>query len=147
LLQGRLAMSDQRTFDDRDGFIWWNGELVPWREAKPHVLSHSLHYASAVFEGGRVSNGEVLKLTEHSQRLIESGRILGFEIPYTLDEINAATNMVVQANGARDAYVRPIAWRGSEMMGVSAQKTRINLAIAIWDWPSYFSPEAKMRGI
>ena len=140
-------MPETRTFDDRDGLIWWNGQLVPWRDAKPHVLSHGLHYASAVFEGERVYGGKVFKLTEHSQRLIESGRILGFEIPYTLDEINAATNMVVQANGCTDAYIRPIAWRGSEMMGVAAQATRINLAIATWDWPSYFSPEAKMKGI
>ena len=140
-------MPETRTFDDRDGFIWWNGQLVPWRDAKPHVLSHGLHYASAVFEGERVYGGKVFKLTEHSQRLIESGRILGFEIPYTLDEINAATNMVVQANGLTDAYIRPIAWRGSEMMGVAAQATRINLAIATWDWPSYFSTEAKMKGI
>jgi branched-chain amino acid aminotransferase len=140
-------MSAPRTFDDRDGFIWWNGQLVPWRDAKPHVLSHGLHYASAVFEGERVYNGKVFKLTEHSQRLIESGRILGFEIPYTLDEIDAATNMVVRANNCGDAYVRPIAWRGSEMMGVAAQQTRINLAIATWDWPSYFSPQAKMKGI
>jgi branched-chain amino acid aminotransferase len=140
-------MPETRTFDDRDGFIWWNGQLIPWREAKPHVLSHGLHYASAVFEGERVYGGKVFKLTEHSQRLIESGRILGFEIPYTLDEINAATNMVVQANGCTDAYIRPIAWRGSEMMGVAAQQTRINLAIATWDWPSYFSTEAKMKGI
>lgn len=140
-------MPDIIPFDDRDGFIWWNGGLIPWRDARPHVLSHGLHYASAVFEGERVYGGKVFKLEEHSERLVQSGRLLGFEIPYTPAEIDAATRMVVEANGCTDAYVRPIAWRGSEMMGVAAAKTKINVAIATWDWPSYFSPEAKMKGI
>jgi len=140
-------MPDIIPFDDRDGFIWWNGALIPWRDARPHVLSHGLHYASAVFEGERVYGGKVFRLSAHSERLIQSGRLLGFEIPYTPAEIDAATNLVVQANGCTDAYVRPIAWRGSEMMGVAAAKTKINLAIATWDWPSYFTPEAKMKGI
>ncbi|MSO89963.1 MAG: branched-chain amino acid aminotransferase [Rhodospirillaceae bacterium] len=134
-------------FDDRDGFIWFNGKLVPWRDAKIHVLSHALHYASAVFEGERVYGGHIFKLPEHSQRLIDSGRMLGFEVPHTVAEIDRASNEVVKANKIVDGYVRPIAWRGSEMMGVSAQATRINLAIAAWEWPAYFSPEARMRGI
>ncbi|MBB4284944.1 branched-chain amino acid aminotransferase [Roseospira goensis] len=134
-------------FDDRDGVIWYNGELVEWREAKLHVLSHGLHYASSVFEGERVYNGTVFKLTEHTERLHESARQMGFQIPYSVEEINAAHDVVLKANGIADGYVRPVAWRGSEMMGVSAQNNRINLAIAAWQWPSYFSPEARMAGI
>lgn len=134
-------------FDDRDGFIWWNGELKPWRDATLHVLSHALHYASCVFEGERVYNGKVFKLTEHSARLIESGRVLGFDVPFTVEELDAATMEAVKANNITDGYVRPVAWRGSEMMGVAAQATKINVAIACWPWPSYFSPEARLRGI
>ncbi len=134
-------------FDDRDGHIWLNGTLVPWRDAKIHVLTHALHYASAVFEGERVYGGQVFKLTEHSQRLIDSGRLLGFEVPMTVEEIDEATRQVVAANNIVDGYVRPIAWRGSEMMGVAAQATKINVGIATWVWPSYFDPEQKMRGI
>lgn len=134
-------------FDDRDGVIWYDGALVPWREANLHVLTHGLHYASCVFEGERVYNGKVFKLTEHSERLAASARILGFELPYSVAEIDAATNETVKAMGFADAYVRPVAWRGSEMMGVSAQSSRIHVAIAVWQWPSYFSPEAKMAGI
>ncbi|MGY0832827.1 branched-chain amino acid aminotransferase [Azospirillum argentinense] len=134
-------------FDDRDGVIWYDGALVPWRDANLHVLSHGLHYASCVFEGERVYNGNVFKLTEHSERLAASARILGFELPYSVAEIDAATNETVKAMGFTDAYVRPVAWRGSEMMGVAAQASRIHVAIAVWQWPSYFSPEAKMAGI
>ncbi|TWA74647.1 branched chain amino acid aminotransferase [Azospirillum brasilense] len=134
-------------FDDRDGVIWYDGALVPWRDANLHVLSHGLHYASCVFEGERVYNGTVFKLTEHSERLAASARILGFELPYSVAEIDAATNETVKAMGFTDAYVRPVAWRGSEMMGVAAQDSRIHVAIAVWQWPSYFSPEAKMAGI
>ncbi len=134
-------------YDDRDGWIWFDGQFIPHREAKLHVLSHALHYASSVFEGERAYGGQVFKLTEHSQRLIDSARILDFEIPYSLDEINRATNDTVAKNGLKDCYIRPIAWRGSEMMGVSAQSSKIHLAIAVWEWPSYFSPEAKMKGI
>ncbi|MEM7442108.1 MAG: branched-chain amino acid aminotransferase [Pseudomonadota bacterium] len=134
-------------FDDRDGWIWYNGSLVPWREANLHVLSHGLHYASSVFEGERVYGGAVFKLTEHSERLVKSGEIMGFTIPYSADEIDRATLEVARANNIVDGYVRPVAWRGSEMMGVSAQHNRINLAIAAWEWPSYFSKEAAMRGI
>lgn len=134
-------------FDDQDGDIWFNGKLVPWQETKLHVLSHGLHYASCVFEGERVYNDEVFKLREHTQRLIDSGKELGFEIPYSLEELEQATRETVASQGYPDAYVRPVAWRGSEMMGVSAQETKINVAIAVWEWPSYFSPEARMRGI
>jgi len=134
-------------FDDRDGQIWHDGRLVPWRDAKIHVLTHALHYASCVFEGERVYNGNVFKLAEHSQRLIDSGKVLGFDIPWGRAEIDAATNAVVKANGIVDGYVRPVAWRGAEQMGVSAQATKIHMAIATWQWPAYFSPEARMRGI
>jgi branched-chain amino acid aminotransferase len=134
-------------FDDRDGWIWYNGTMVPWREAKLHVLTHALHYASAVFEGERVYGGHIFKLTEHSQRLADSAELLGFKLPYGVAEIDRACNEVVKANNIVDGYVRPIAWRGSEMMGVSAQATRINVGIAAWQWPAYFSPEARMKGI
>ncbi len=134
-------------FDDQDGKIWFNGEMRPWRECTLHVLSHGLHYASSVFEGERVYSGQVFKLREHSQRLIDSATALGFEIPYGLDEIEQATRDTVAVQGFADAYVRPVAWRGSEMMGVSAQLAKINFAIAVWEWPSYFSPEARMQGI
>ena len=135
------------SFDDQEGQIWYNGELVPWKDTKLHVLTHGLHYASCVFEGERVYNGEVFKLREHTKRLIESAQELGFEIPYSLEELEQATQDTVTAQGYPDAYVRPVAWRGSEMMGVSAQANTINVAIAVWEWPSYFSPEARMRGI
>ena len=134
-------------FDDRDGWIWYNGKLVPWRESKLHVLTHGLHYASAVFEGERVYGGRVFKLREHSQRLWDSAKVLGFELPISVEAVDRATNETVKANNIVDGYVRPIAWRGSEMMGVSAQATRINLAIATWEWPAYFSPEARAKGI
>ena len=134
-------------FDNEDGNIWYNGALVPWKDSRLHVLSHGLHYASCVFEGERVYNGEIFKLREHTQRLIDSGKELGFEIPYSLEELEQATRDTVASQGFADAYVRPVAWRGSEMMGVAAQETKINVAIAVWEWPSYFSPEARMRGI
>jgi branched-chain amino acid aminotransferase len=134
-------------FDDRDGFIWYDGALKPWREVRLHVLSHALHYASAVFEGERSYGGTIFKLREHSQRLLDSAKILGFEIPFGVEAIDAACYEVIKANGIVDGYVRPIAWRGSEMMGVSAQQSKIHLAIAAWQWPAYFSPEARMRGI
>lgn len=134
-------------FDDRDGVIWYNGALVPWRDARLHVLSHGLHYASCVFEGERVYDHAIFKLREHTDRLLGSGKVLGFTIPYSADEIDAACNAVVKAQGIKDGYVRPVAWRGSEMMAVSAQQTRIHLAIAAWEWPSYFNPEARLKGI
>ena len=134
-------------FHDRDGLIWFDGQMVPWRDANIHVLTHGLHYGSCVFEGERVYNGSIFKLTEHSERLVKSAEMLGFEIPYTVAEIDEATRQAVAASGLRDGYIRPVAWRGSEMMGVSAQHNRIHLAIAVWEWPSYFSPEARMKGI
>ena len=134
-------------FDDRDGVIWFDGVLTPWREAKIHVLTHALHYASCVFEGERVYGGTIFKLREHSQRLLNSARILGFEIPVTLAELEAATKETVAAMKIADGYVRPVAWRGAEQMGVSAQASKIHLAIACWQWPSYFSPEARLAGI
>jgi branched-chain amino acid aminotransferase len=134
-------------YDDRDGEIWYDGEMVPWRDATLHVLSHALHYASAVFEGERAYNGAIFKLTEHSQRLVNSGRMLGFEIPWTVDQIDRACVETCKANRITDGYVRPIAWRGSEMMGVSAQSSKIHLAIACWQWGSYFNEEIKKKGI
>ncbi|GAB4142673.1 MAG: branched-chain amino acid aminotransferase [Sphingomonadales bacterium] len=135
------------TYDDRDGFIWFDGALVPWRDAKVHVLTHALHYASAVFEGQRVYGGAAFKLREHSQRLIDSARILGFEIPYTVGQIDDAVLATIKANALSDCYVRPIAWRGSEQMGVSAQKSKIHLAVATWQWPAYFSLEDRLKGL
>jgi len=134
-------------FDQRDGFIWFNGELVAWREAKVHVLTHGLHYASAVFEGERVYGGEIFKLGEHTERLHNSGKILGFDIPFSVAEINQACRDAVLANGIVDGYVRPIAWRGSEQMGVSAQNNKINLAVASWYWGTYFDKEQRLKGI
>jgi branched-chain amino acid aminotransferase len=134
-------------FADRDGKIWFNGELLEWRDAKVHVLTHGLHYASSVFEGERMYSGAIFKLREHTDRLFYSAGELGFEIPYSRDEIDAACNKVCEINGISNGYIRPIAWRGSEMMGVSAQSNRINVAIAAWEWPSYFSPELRTKGI
>ena len=137
-----------RAFHDRDGTIWLDGKLVDWRDANIHVLSHALHYASSVFEGERIYGGRIFKLREHTQRLIDSAKILGFEIPWTLEEIEAASIETVRASGIQDGYVRPIAWRGAEQMGVSAQLTEIHLAIAVWDdWKAYFTPEARSKGI
>lgn len=134
-------------FDQRDGFIWYNGALVPWREAKLHVLSHGLHYASCVFEGERAYGGAIFKSREHSERFQTSARILDFEIPYSVEELDAAKHETVKANGLSNCYVRPVAWRGSEMMAVAAQNSTINVAIAVWDWPSMFDVETKMKGI
>lgn len=134
-------------FDQLDGYIWMNGEFVKWGDAKIHVLTHGLHYASAVFEGERAYGGEIFKLTEHTERLHESARILGFTIPYSVAEIEDASRELLKKQGFTDAYVRPIAWRGSDSMGVSAQANRINVAIAIWQWPSYFDPEQRLKGI
>jgi len=134
-------------FDDRDGWIWLDGQFVPWREAKVHVLTHGLHYASSVFEGERMYGGEIFELTAHTERLFKSAEILDFEIPFTVAEIDQACKDTCARNGLQDAYLRPIAWRGSEMIGVSAQNTTIHVAIAVWDWPSYFKPEEKAKGI
>ncbi|MBJ6124757.1 branched-chain amino acid aminotransferase [Microvirga splendida] len=134
-------------FDQRDGWIWYDGQLVPWKDAQLHVLSHGLHYGSSVFEGERAYGGEIFKSTEHSERLKKSAEILDFEIPYTVAEIDAAKRLVLEKSGMKDAYLRPVAWRGSEMMGVAAQANKIHLAIAAWEWPSYFDPAQKMKGI
>ena len=138
---------DMMPFDDRPGHIWFDGEMLPWADAKVHVLSHALHYASAVFEGERCYNGQIFKLRDHTERLLASARTMDFEIPYTADEIDDACNAVVADQGISEGYVRPLAWRGAEMMGVSAQLTKIHVAIAAWEWPAYFSPEARMQGI
>ncbi len=140
-------MGDLPTFDDRDGWIWFDGALVPWREANVHVLTHALHYASSVFEGQRAYGGQVFKLSEHSARLRRSAELLGFEIPWSLEQIDDACREVLHANGLEDAYMRPVAWRGSEQMGVSAQRTRIHLAIAAWEWGAYFGDDAAQRGV
>ena len=134
-------------FDDRDGSIWYDGRLVPWRDAKTHVLTHGLHYASCVFEGVRAYSGKIFKLKEHTTRLFDSATLLGMTIPFSEDEINAACETVLKAEGHKDAYVRPVAFRGSEMMAVSAQATKIHVAIAVWQWPSYFDPKEKLKGI
>jgi branched-chain amino acid aminotransferase len=140
-------MADTQSFDDRDGWIWLDGKLVPWREANVHVLTHALHYASSVFEGQRAYNGVIFKLSEHSERLRRSAAILGFDLPWTVEQIDAACNEVLKANGLTDAYVRPVAWRGSEQMGVSAQRTKPHLAIAAWEWGKYFDPTVAAKGI
>jgi branched-chain amino acid aminotransferase len=134
-------------FDQLEGVIWYNGEFVEWAEAKVHVLTHGLHYASSVFEGERAYGGKIFKLTEHSERLHKSAEYLGFKIPWSVEEIDQACIDTLERQGLSDAYIRPVAWRGSEMMGVSAQKNRINLAIAVWEWPSYFDPEERAKGI
>jgi branched-chain amino acid aminotransferase len=141
---GRMSLVPM---SDRDGWIWFDGQFVPWRDAKIHVLTHGLHYASAVFEGERMYGGEIFKLTEHTERLFKSAEILDFSIPFTVAQIVDASKATCEKNGLADCYIRPIAWRGSEQMGVSAQSSKIHVAIAAWDWPSYFKPEEKARGI
>ena len=133
-------------FDDRDGWIWWDGHLIPWRDAKLHVLTHGLHYASAVFEGERSYAGHVFRLRAHTDRLINSGRILGFDIPFSPEQIDAAIVETLAANNLTDAYVRPLAWRGSEMLAVAAQHTKIHLMIAVWPWPNLFGAD-RMAGV
>ena len=134
-------------FDQREGFIWMNGELLPWSDARLHVLSHGLHYGSCVFEGERAYDGRIFKSREHSERFRKSAEILDFTLPYSVDELEAAKSLVLEKNGWKDCYVRPVAWRGSEMMAVAAQHSTINVAIAMWDWPSMFDVNEKMRGI
>ena len=134
-------------FDQRSDLIWFDGKLIPTSESKISVLTHGLHYASCVFEGERAYGGVVYKSTEHTERLKRSANILDFEIPYSVAEIDAAKRLVLERNGQKDAYVRPIAWRGSEQLGVSAQQNTIHLAIATWEWPSYFDPAQRLKGI
>ena len=135
------------SFEKRNGFIWMNGKFLPWTESKIHVLTHGLHYASCVFEGERAYRGRIFKLREHTERLFFSAGELGFEIPYSMEDIDRICEEILKKNNLSDAYIRPIAWRGSEMMGVSAQKNRINVAVAAWEWPSYFKPDEKLKGI
>jgi len=134
-------------FADRDGWIWLDGRLVPWREANLHVLSHALHYASCVFEGERAYAGEIFKLTAHSERLQRSAARLGFELPWTVAEIDQACRNVIEANDLEDAYLRPIAWRGAAEMGVSARANDVHLAVTAWRWGSYFGEESAARGV
>ena len=133
--------------DDRDGVIWFDGHLVPWRDAGLHVLTHSLHYGSAAFEGERVYGGRVFKLNEHSRRLLFSCQVLGYELPYSAEDLDRATEQVVARNGVTEGYVRPIAWRGSEVIGVSAKGTRPHVAITAIPRAAHYSPEARVRGI
>jgi branched-chain amino acid aminotransferase len=134
-------------FDKRDGVIWFNGEIIPWQEAKVHVLTHGLHYGSSVFEGERAYGGKIFKSKEHTERFRKSAQIMDFDLPFSDDEINKAKDEVVARMGGGDQYVRPVAFRGSEMMAVSAQNNKIHVAIATWAWPSMFDPETKMKGI
>ena len=136
-----------QSYDRLEGVIWYDGKVVPWNDANLHVLSHGLHYGSCVFEGERAYGGQIFKNKEHAERLKRSANLLDFDIPYSVAEIMAAKQMVVEKNGRKEAYVRPVAWRGSEMMGVSAQSNTIHLAIAAWEWPSYFDPEQRLKGI
>ena len=140
-------MADVIPFDQRSGSLWYDGKLVPWTEAKTHVLTHGLHYGSCVFEGERIYAGTIYKLKEHTQRLFKSAEVLGMKIPFTQDQINAACIEAAQAQNIKDGYVRPVVYRGSEMMAVSAQNTKIHVAIAVWEWPSYFDPQEKLKGI
>ncbi len=140
-------MTNNLPFDDRDGSIWYNGSLVPWRDAKVHVLNHGLHYASSVFEGLRVYNGKVFKLTEHSERLRASAAILGFEVPYSVAELNEATNLVVKTQGITEGYVRPVTWLGSDYMKIYAKGNKVHTAIAAWVWPTYFAEDLYKTGI
>ena len=134
-------------FDEMTGKIWFNGAFVEWKDAQIHVLTHGLHYASCVFEGERAYGGEIFRLREHTERLFDGARTMDFVIPYSVEEIDAVCRELLVLNDLTDAYVRPVAWRGSEMMGVSAQTNRINVAVAVWEWPSYFNPEQRMKGI
>jgi len=144
---GGKTMAEVIPFDMRDGSLWFDGKLVPWKDAKTHVLTHGLHYGSCVFEGERMYSGRIYKLKEHTERLFESARILGIKMPFTPDEINKACVEACEVQGYTDAYVRPVVYRGSEMMAVSAQQTKTHVAVATWSWPSYFDPETKMKGI
>ena len=134
-------------YDKREGKIWFNGDIIDWKDAKLHVLTHGLHYGSCVFEGERVYNGEIFKLREHTNRLVYSASKMGFDIPYSVDEIDDACNQIIKIQNVKNGYVRPVAWRGSEMMAISAQKNKIHFAIATWEWGSYFDPKIKENGI
>ena len=134
-------------FDQREGWIWMDGQIIPWAEATLHILSHAMHYGSAVFEGQRAYNGRIFKLEEHTDRLFASAAALDMDVPFSREDINDACNTLLKKNELKDAYCRPILWRGSETMGVSATGTRIHGAIAVWEWPSYFTPEQRLKGL
>ena len=134
-------------YDKKTGKIWYNSEMVNWKDARVHILNHGLHYASCVFEGERVYNGEIFKLEEHTQRLFYSAKRMGIQIPYTEKEINNACKEIILIQKVNDGYVRPVIWRGSEMMAISAQKNKIHVAVAAWEWGSYFDPKLKQKGI
>ena len=138
---------DNLSFDNREGYIWYNGDILEWKNANVHVLNHGLHYASCVFEGERAYRGKIFETVKHTERLFNSAKSLDMEIPFSEKEILDAKDILLEKNSLSDAYVRPVVWRGSEMMAVSAQATKINVAIAVWEWPSYFDPEQKMQGI
>ena len=134
-------------YDKRAGKLWFNGVAVDWKDAKIHVLNHGLHYASCVFEGERVYDGKIFKLSEHTERLFYSAKRMGIEVPYSISEINDACKKIVNIQNVKNGYVRPVIWRGSEMMAISAQKNKINVAIATWEWGSYFDQKQKLNGI
>ncbi len=134
-------------FSKNKGYIWFDGELINWRDAKVHVLTHGLHYASSVFEGERCYKGKIFREIEHTERLHHSANTLGFKIPYSIDEICKIRKLVLKANNIVDGYIRPVSWRGSEMMGISAQRNTIHFAVAAWEWPSYYTPESRLKGI
>jgi len=134
-------------YDKRSGKIWFNGKTVEWADANIHILNHGLHYASCVFEGERVYDGEIFKLEEHTERLFYSAKRMGIKVPYTQSEINEACKKIINIQKVQNGYVRPIIWRGSEMMAISAQQTKIHVAIATWEWGSYFDPKLKVEGI
>ncbi|WND02844.1 branched-chain amino acid aminotransferase [Temperatibacter marinus] len=135
------------SFDDRDGWIWMDGEMVQWREANVHILTHALHYATSVFEGQRAYSGQIFELEAHTNRLFKSADIIGMDIPYSREVINQACKDNLIKNGLVDAYQRPVVWRGSEQMGINTKLTKVHVAIASWEWPSYFAPEAKLKGL
>ena len=134
-------------YDKRSGKIWFNGKPVNWKDAQIHVLNHGLHYASCVFEGERVYDGEIFKLEEHTERLFYSAKRMGIKVPYSQTEINEACKNIVNIQKVKNGYVRPVIWRGSEMMAISAQKNKVHVAIATWEWGSYFDPKLKIEGI
>jgi branched-chain amino acid aminotransferase len=134
-------------YDKRSGKIWFNGKTVDWADANIHILNHGLHYASCVFEGERVYEGKIFKLEEHTERLFYSAERMGINVPYTQTEINDACKKIVNIQKVQNGYVRPLIWRGSEMMAISAQKNKINVALATWEWGSYFDPKLKLNGI
>ena len=134
-------------YDRRAGKLWFNGQVVDWSDAKIHVLNHGLHYASCVFEGERVYDGEIFKLEDHTDRLFYSAKRMGIEVPYSTSDINKACKKIVNIQKVQNGYVRPVIWRGSEMMAISAQKNKIHVAIATWEWGSYFDPKLKLKGI